>query len=101
MADRDGSCTPSLCRRTPGNVGFSLGPFSLLRTRPGAKTVSRKQALETGADIRVKSLPIAFGVLVVVAVIMGLRLSLDHLAEQPIVGPYKSFIELSYSDQLL
>jgi len=39
-------------------------------------------------------LPIALGVLVVVAVIMGLRLSLDHLAEQPIVGPYKSFIEL-------
>ena len=38
-------------------------------------------------------LPIAFGVLVVVAVLIGLRLSLDHLAEQPIVDPYKSFIE--------
>jgi len=37
-------------------------------------------------------LPIAFGVLVV-AVIIGLRLWLDHQAEQPIVGPYKSFIE--------
>jgi hypothetical protein len=36
---------------------------------------------------------IALGVLVVVAVIMGLRLLLDHLAEQPIVDPYKSFIE--------
>jgi hypothetical protein len=33
-------------------------------------------------------LSIALGVLVVVAVIMGLRLSLDHLAEQPIVGSY-------------
>jgi len=31
--------------------------------------------------------------LVVAAVIMGLRLGLDHLAEQPIVDPYKSFIE--------
>jgi predicted negative regulator of RcsB-dependent stress response len=37
-------------------------------------------------------LPIAFGVLVV-AVIMGWRLWLDHQAKQPIVDPYKSFIE--------
>jgi hypothetical protein len=37
-------------------------------------------------------LPIAFGVLVV-AFIIGLRLWLDHQAEQPIVDPYKSFIE--------
>ena len=36
---------------------------------------------------------IALGVLVVVAVIMGLRLELDYLAEQPIVDPHKSFIE--------
>jgi hypothetical protein len=39
-------------------------------------------------------LPIALGVLVVVAVIMGLRPWLAHVAaEQPIVDPYKSFIE--------
>jgi hypothetical protein len=38
-------------------------------------------------------LQIAFGVLVVVAVIMGLRLWRDYLAKQPIVDPYKSFIE--------
>ena len=37
-------------------------------------------------------LPIALGVLLV-AVIMGLRLWLDHQAKQPIVDPYKSFIE--------
>jgi predicted negative regulator of RcsB-dependent stress response len=37
-------------------------------------------------------LSIALGVLVV-AVLMGLRLWLDHRAEQPIVGPYKSFID--------
>jgi hypothetical protein len=37
-------------------------------------------------------LPIAFGVLVV-AFIIGLRLWLDHQAEQPIVDPYKSLIE--------
>src|SRR5262245_16435096 len=36
---------------------------------------------------------IALGVLVVVAVIIGSRLLLDHLAEQPIVDPYRSFIE--------
>jgi len=36
---------------------------------------------------------IALGVLVMVAVIMGWRLLQDHLAEQPIVDPYKSFIE--------
>jgi predicted negative regulator of RcsB-dependent stress response len=41
-------------------------------------------------------LSIALGVLVVVAAIMGLmglRLWLDHRAEQPLVGPYKHFIE--------
>ena len=37
-------------------------------------------------------LPIAFGVLVV-AVIMGVRLWLNYHAKQPIVEPYKSFIE--------
>ncbi len=37
-------------------------------------------------------LPIAFGVLVVAAIV-GLRLWLDYRAEQPIVDPYKSFIE--------
>jgi hypothetical protein len=37
-------------------------------------------------------LPIVLGLLVV-AVIIGLRLGLDHLAKQPIVDPYKSFIE--------
>jgi hypothetical protein len=42
-------------------------------------------------------LPIAFGVLVV-GVIMGLRLGLDYLAEQPIVDPYKSFIEQLAAD---
>src|SRR5215475_13122553 len=38
-------------------------------------------------------LPIALGVMVLVASIMGLRLSLNYLAAQPIVEPYKSFIE--------
>ena len=37
-------------------------------------------------------LPIALGVLLV-AVIMGLRLWLDHQGKQPIVDPYKFFIE--------
>jgi hypothetical protein len=37
-------------------------------------------------------LPIVLGLLVV-AVIIGLRLGLDHLAKQPIADPYKSFIE--------
>jgi hypothetical protein len=37
-------------------------------------------------------LPIAFGVLLV-AVIICSRLWLDHQAKQPIVDPYKSFIE--------
>ena len=37
-------------------------------------------------------LPIALGVLVV-AVIMGLRLWRDHEGKQPIVDPYKFFIE--------
>jgi|SRR5262245_30835940 len=36
---------------------------------------------------------IALGVLVMVAVIMGWRLLQNHLVEQPIVDPYKSFIE--------
>jgi len=38
-------------------------------------------------------LPIALGVLVLVASIVGLRLSLNYLAEQPIVEPWKSYIE--------
>jgi len=38
-------------------------------------------------------LPIVLGLLVVVAVIIGVRLGRDYLAEQPIVGPYKSLIE--------
>ena len=37
-------------------------------------------------------LPIALGVLLV-AVIMGLRLWLDHQGKQPIVDPYNTFIE--------
>src|SRR5262245_53947040 len=36
---------------------------------------------------------IALGVLVMVAVIVGWRLLQHHLVEQPIVDPYKSFIE--------
>ena len=36
---------------------------------------------------------IALGLLAVVAVFMAVRLWRDHLAEQPIVGPYKAFIE--------
>jgi hypothetical protein len=46
-----------------------------------------------GAVARRYRLQIAFGVLVVVAVIMGSRLWRDYLAKQPIVDPYKSFIE--------
>jgi hypothetical protein len=36
---------------------------------------------------------IALGVLVMVAVIMGWRLLLGHLAERPILDPFKSYIE--------
>jgi predicted negative regulator of RcsB-dependent stress response len=46
-----------------------------------------------GSFARRYRLSIALGVLLVVAAIIGLRLWRDHLAEQPIVGPYKSFIE--------
>jgi hypothetical protein len=38
-------------------------------------------------------LPIALGVLMLVAVIMGLRLLLNYFGEQPIVEPFKSYIE--------
>jgi predicted negative regulator of RcsB-dependent stress response len=38
-------------------------------------------------------LSIALGVLVMVAVVVGWHLWLGHRANQPIVGPYKSFIE--------
>ena len=37
--------------------------------------------------------PITLGVLVLVASIVGLRLTLNYLAEQPIVEPWKSYIE--------
>jgi hypothetical protein len=37
--------------------------------------------------------PIALGVLMLVVVIMGLRLSLNYLGEQQIVDPFKSYIE--------
>jgi hypothetical protein len=37
--------------------------------------------------------PIALGVLMLVAVIVVLRLSLNYLGEQPIVDPFKSYIE--------
>jgi len=38
-------------------------------------------------------LPIALGVLVLVACIVVLRLLLNYFGEQPIVEPYKSYIE--------
>ena len=41
-------------------------------------------------------LPIALGVLMLVAVIMGLRLLLNYLGEQPIVEPYKSLHRTAY-----
>jgi hypothetical protein len=37
--------------------------------------------------------PIALGVLMLVAVIMGTRLLLNYFGDQPIVEPFKSFIE--------
>jgi hypothetical protein len=37
--------------------------------------------------------PIALGVLVLVAFFVALRLTLNYLAEQPIVEPWKSYIE--------
>ena len=38
-------------------------------------------------------LPIALGVLMLVAVIMSTRLLLNYFGEQPIVEPFKSYIE--------
>ena len=38
-------------------------------------------------------LPIALGVLMLVAVIVALRLLLNYFGEQPIVEPFKSYIE--------
>jgi hypothetical protein len=43
--------------------------------------------------VRRYRLPITLGVLVLVASIVGLRLTLNYLAEQPIVDPFKSYIE--------
>jgi len=43
--------------------------------------------------VRRYRLPIALGVLVLAAVTIGLRLWLNYLAEQPIVDPFKSYIE--------
>src|SRR5215475_1672457 len=60
----------------------------------GRSTSMTRDSIDPPASFaRRYRLPIALGVLVVAAVIMGLRLFLDHLAEQPIVEPYKSLIE--------
>ena len=54
--------------------------------------MTRDSANPPASFARRYRLPIALGVLLV-AVIMGLRLWLDHQGKQPIVDPYKFFIE--------
>src|SRR5262245_8271660 len=71
----------------------------VLRYFQGAFSHGRKASMTTDlvepspSFARRYRLPIALGVLVLVASIVGLRLSLNYLAEQPIVEPWKSYIE--------